>query len=449
LSVNAMGLHLPGDWGAIGSQRVLPPHPSGERHREDLIVVPSDAALTRPFWHRDDPEKDNVFTVSDPKYATRPLAPAPVTAIVTYTFDNLPGEISAVATTAPGNRRALAVEPAFSLAFDTATRVVLLAQVKNFSVEVAAEKFSDGASTGTLHVAAPPNWKAEVAQPELHFKNTHSEQSVTVNVSGDSSAEGTYELRASLDSGGRTYNEGFTEITRDDLDRFFYFHPAVERISIVDVKLPEKLRVCYVPGAGDEVADTLDQLGMNIKRLPAEEISADNLKNCDSVVLGIRAYDTQPALKDRNKLLLDFVQNGGTMLVQNNFSTDDFNAGHFTPYDAQLSRQRVSDETAPVEVKDANSPILHFPNQISEKDFNGWVQERGVNFMSTWGKEFQPLLCSHDPGEQPLCGGLLTARYGKGLYIYTGYSFFRQLPAGVPGAIRLFVNLVSAGHEPR
>jgi hypothetical protein len=186
-----------------------------------------------------------------------------------------------------------------------------------------------------------------------------------------------------------------------------------------------------------------------VKDVPAENISADTLKNCDTVVLGIRAYDTQPALKDRNKLLLDFVQNGGTLLVQNNFSTDDFNSGHFTPYDAQLGRQRVSDETAPVEIKDASSPILRFPNQIAEKDFNGWVQERGVNFMSSWGKEFQPLVCSHDPGEQPLCGGLLTARYGKGLYIYTGYTFFRQLPAGVPGAIRLFVNLVSAGHEPR
>jgi LmbE family N-acetylglucosaminyl deacetylase len=411
------------------------------------VPVPSDAALTRPYWHRDDPEKDSVFTVGETKYATLPLPPASVKANVTYTLDGLPGEISAIATGAP--RRALAVEPAFSLGFSSATRVVPLAQAKNFSVEVEAEKFSDGDSTGTLHLTAPPNWKANVAQPELHFKNAHSEQSVTVNVSGDSSAEGTYELRASLDSGGHTYNEGFTEVTRDDLDRFFYFHPAVERISIVDVKLPEKLRVCYVQGAGDEVENTLNQLGMSVKDLPADQISADTLKKCDTVVLGIRAYDTQPALKDRNKLLLDFVQNGGTLLVQNNFSTDDFNSGHFTPYDAQLGRQRVSDETAPVEIKDASSPILRFPNQIAEKDFNGWVQERGVNFMSSWGKEFQPLVCSHDPGEQPLCGGLLTARYGKGLYIYTGYTFFRQLPAGVPGAIRLFVNLVSAGHEPR
>jgi LmbE family N-acetylglucosaminyl deacetylase len=447
LRIENVRLEIPSGWTATKLDSKGFSKPDGPT--DFSVRVPQDAALTRPFWHRDDPEKDSVFTLAQPQYATLPLPPAPLKATVTYTLAGLPGEITTVATTAPGNRRALAVEPAFSLTFSSATRVVPLTQAKSFTVELAAEKFSDGDSSGTLHVTAPPNWKAEVAQPELHFRNPNSEQSVTVNVFGDSSAEGIYELHASLDSGGRTYSEGFTEITRDDLNRFFYFHPASERISIVDVKLPEKLRVCYVQGAGDEVENTLNQLGMNVKNLPAENISADTLKSCDTVVLGIRAYDTQPALKDKNKPLLDWVQSGGTMLVQNNFSTDDFNAGHFTPFDAQLGRQRVSDETAPVEIKDANSTILHFPNQIAEKDFNGWVQERGVNFMSSWGKEFQPLLCSHDPGEQPLCGGLLTARYGKGLYIYTGYTFFRQLPAGVPGAIRLFVNLVSAGHEPR
>jgi LmbE family N-acetylglucosaminyl deacetylase len=455
MKIEDFQLEVPGGWGLQREQLGLASKSGQHQAKFFTVSVPQDAVLTRPFWRRDDPEKENVFTLTQPQYATLPLPPAPITAKVEYTLDALHGEITAVVTTAPDNRRALTVEPAFSVAFSSATRVVPLAQAHNFSVGIEVETFFDGTSktatvgTGTLHITTPPNWKAEVAQPELQFKNAHTEQSVQASISGDSSTEGFYELRVSLDAGGRTYNEGFTEITRDDLDRFFYFHPAAERISIVDVKLPERLRVCYVPGAGDEVADTLDQLGMNVKRLPAENVSADTLKDCDTVVLGIRAYDTQPALKERNKLLLDFVDDGGTMLVQNNFSTDDFNAGHFTPYDAQLSRQRVSDEAAPVEIKDASSPILHFPNQIAEQDFNGWVQERGVNFMSSWGKEFQPLLCSHDPGEQPLCGGLLTARYGKGLYIYTGYSFFRQLPAGVPGAIRLFVNLVSAGHEPR
>jgi hypothetical protein len=133
------------------------------------------------------------------------------------------------------------------------------------------------------------------------------------------------------------------------------------------------------------------------------------------------------------------------MIVQNNNSVGDFNSGRFTPYDAELSRARVSVEEAPVTILAPDDPIFHYPNEISQKDFDGWVQERGLYFMDKWDDHFKPLLSCHDPGEQDQKGGLLMAKYGEGTYIYTGYAFFRQLPAGVPGAIRLFVNLVSAG----
>jgi LmbE family N-acetylglucosaminyl deacetylase len=438
LKIVDVDLQLPSGWNSKKLDRKFASKSAGYRRSDFTVNVPAEAELTRPFWHRDDP--------SQSAYATLPLPPPPIKATVIYSLQGLPGEITAVATTAPGKRRALAVEPAFSLAFASSTRVVPITQAQHFTFDLATTKYSDGAADGTIDITLPKGWTAEVSNPKLHWTNAQPQQSVTVSASADSSEEGTYELRASLSAAGRTYSEGFTEVARDDLDHFFYFHPAVERVSIVDVKLPKVLRLCYVPGAGDDVAGVLNQLGMNVKQLPAGNISAENLKNCDTVILGIRAYDTQTALRDKNKLLLDFVHDGGTLLVQNNFSVEDFNGAHLTPFDAQLGRQRVSDETAAVTVQDANSPLLHFPNQIAEKDFNGWVQERGVNFMSTWSKDFHPLLCSHDPGEQPLCGGLLTAQYGKGTYIYTGYSFFRQLPAGVPGAIRLFVNLVSAGH---
>jgi len=132
--------------------------------------------------------------------------------------------------------------------------------------------------------------------------------------------------------------------------------------------------------------------------------------------------------------------------VQYNAATGDFNSGHFTPYPAQLTRTRVSVEQAPVDILAPDDSIFQSPNQITQKDFNGWVQERGLYFMSDWDSHFKPLLASHDPGEAPQEGGLLRARYGKGTYIYTGYAFFRQLPAGVPGAIRLYANLLNAGH---
>jgi hypothetical protein len=143
---------------------------------------------------------------------------------------------------------------------------------------------------------------------------------------------------------------------------------------------------------------------------------------------------------------LEYVKNGGTLIVQNNQQAQQFNEGNYTPYPAQLSRERVSVEIAPVEILEPDDPLFTSPNRITNADFDGWIQERGVNFMIQWDPKYTPLLGANDPGENPLRGGMLRAQYGKGIYVYTGYAFFRQLPAGVPGAIRLYVNLLNLGH---
>jgi hypothetical protein len=178
--------------------------------------------------------------------------------------------------------------------------------------------------------------------------------------------------------------------------------------------------------------------------IPAEKLATEDLKPYGTIVLGIRAYDTQKDVAANNIKLLDYVSAGGTLIAQYNTGVSDFNTGHFTPYPAQLSRARVSVEDAPVEILAPDDRVFHSPNQITDHDFDGWVQERGLYFMDQWDSNFKPLLACHDPGEQPQKGGWLKAGYGKGTYIYTGYAFFRQLPAGVPGAIRLYVNLLSA-----
>ena len=148
-----------------------------------------------------------------------------------------------------------------------------------------------------------------------------------------------------------------------------------------------------------------------------------------------------------NKKLLDFVSAGGTLLAQYETDIGNFNSGSFTPYPASLGRGRVSVEEAAVQILAPDNRIFHYPNEITAHDFDGWVQERGLYFLDTWDAKFTPLLASHDPGESDLKGGLVVAPYAKGTYIYTGYAFFRQLPAGVPGALRLYVNLLAAGHE--
>jgi hypothetical protein len=185
---------------------------------------------------------------------------------------------------------------------------------------------------------------------------------------------------------------------------------------------------------------------MDVTVIEAGKLATTDLAQYGSIVLGIRAYDTQKDLAANNQKLLGWVSAGGTLIVQYNTSVGDFNDGKFTPYPATLSRARVSVEEAPVEILAPEDSIFTSPNQITQKDFDGWVQERGLYFMDQWDDRFKPLLSTHDPGESAQKGGLLRAQYGKGTYIYTGYAFFRQLPAGVPGAIRLYVNLLYAGH---
>ena len=202
-------------------------------------------------------------------------------------------------------------------------------------------------------------------------------------------------------------------------------------------------------GAGDEIPAALRHLGIDLQMLNANDLAKTDLSQFSTLVLGIRAYDTQKEVTTNNKKLLDYVFAGGTLIVQYNAGVGDFNSGRFTPYPAQLSRARVSVEEAPVEILAPQDGIFHYPNEITQQDFDGWVQERGLYFMDSWDSRFLALMATQDAGETAQKGGMLRASYGKGTYIYTGYAFFRQLPAGVPGAVRLFVNLLSAGHEPQ
>jgi hypothetical protein len=188
---------------------------------------------------------------------------------------------------------------------------------------------------------------------------------------------------------------------------------------------------------------------MHVEMISPADLAGGDLARFHTIVLGIRAYDVRTDVRAHNRRLLQYVENGGTLLVQYNASVNAFNEGHYTPYPATLSRERVTLEDAPVKVLDPANPIFRSPNPIAARDFRGWVQERGLYFMSEWDPHFKPLLACSDPGEPAREGGLLAARYGKGLYLYTGYAFFRQVPAGVPGAIRLLVNLLSAGSSSR
>jgi len=471
LDVDAPDLGEAGNWikkSDAGEATVAP----GQSYFANFALkVPDDAEVTRPYWHRDNPESDALNTVDEERYLTLPLPPPPLRVHLRYEtiqkgrgrHSPLPdvvqklgpkkvapsGEMTATVLVpfldeaGKPRKTSLAVAPAFSLNLEPGEQVLPVEDGKEISANIRVSSALTGAPGGTLRLELPSGWKAEPPQLAVSPLKRGDKQDFVFKILPGSLKEGRTEVRAVLDAGGNKYTESYTLVTREDLGAAYYYQPAIQRVSIVDVKVPKNLKVGYIMGAGDEIPTVLQQIGMNVTLIPAEKLATEDLSKYQTIVLGIRAYDTQKDVIANNKRLLEFVEAGGRVVVQYNASASDFNSGKFAPYPLTLSRARVSVEEAPVKILDQSNRMFHSPNEITQKDFEGWVQERGLYFASQWDPKFTPLLEMRDPGEGEQKGGLLVAQYGKGTYIYTGLAFFRQLPAGVPGAVRLFVNLVS------
>ena len=420
----------------------------------DFRITPcAKAGYTRPYWHRHDPERDALNTIDEPQYQTLPFPPPPFHVRVEYLYKGLAGSIEApvmVRFKQPDGSEGehpLAIGPKFSIALSPSNSVIPSDKVGSTRVKTTArDQGNDSQAQIALNV--PNGWRADPSHETVKIPKDESKDA-SFQVFPSKLEEGETHIRAELTSEEKAYGEEYTVVTREDLGAFYYYQPAVQRVSIVDVKVPKDLSIGYIMGAGDDIPTVLEQIGINVTMILADKLANEDLSKYQTIVLGIRAYDTQKGVIDNNKRLLDFVKDGGRLVVQYNTMGSfgvpiDFNSGKYTPYPTTLSRARVSVEEAPVKILDPANPIFHSPNEISQKDFDGWVQERGLYFMSQWDSNFTPLLESHDPGEGEQKGGLLVAHYGKGTYIYTGYAFFRQLPAGVPGAVRLFVNLVGS-----
>ena len=443
-------LDLPTGWHA----EELRPEKTGESGQVTRFRVTAgkNAQYTRPYWHRNDPETDALNTIDVPQDVTLPFPPPPVRAHAIYILAGSQGVVRAVATvrfkdsSGETAERSLAVAPAFSVMVEPGEQIIPASSSAASTVRVAISSNLPGTAKGMLRIEAPAGWRVEPAGLPLEFREPGEKRESEFRLLPPGLQEGRAAVRAIFESDGKSYREGYSVVTRNDLDTFYYYQPAVQRVSIVDVRLPKGLKVGYIMGAGDDIPTVLKQIGMDVSLIAAEDLKTTDLAPYGTIVLGIRAYDTQKDLAANNQKLLDWVSGGGTLLVQYNTGVADFNKNKLTPYPAQLSRARVTVEDSPVDILAPQDSVFTSPNQITQNDFEGWVQERGLYFMDRWDDHFQPLLACHDPGEAAQRGGLLRAQFGKGTYIYTGYAFFRQLPAGVPGAIRLFVNLLNAGH---
>jgi LmbE family N-acetylglucosaminyl deacetylase len=239
------------------------------------------------------------------------------------------------------------------------------------------------------------------------------------------------------------WDRSLTLIDYPHIDPIPFYEDASIRVEEFPVRIDRERRIGYVMGSGDEVPEAIRQLGPEVELLDPERVEAGDYEGLDVIVLGVRAYEVRDDLRASNARLLEWVRGGGTLLVQ--YNKYEFEEGGFAPYDVTMARPhgRVTDERAPVTRLHPDAPVLDDPNRITDADFEGWIQERGLYFFHTWADPFVPVLAMSDPGEEPLHGSLLVAPLGEGLYMYTGLAFFRQLPAGVPGAYRLFANLLS------
>jgi LmbE family N-acetylglucosaminyl deacetylase len=297
---------------------------------------------------------------------------------------------------------------------------------------------------GFVSLQVPKNWS--ISPKQLPFSIAQKGDSRTVDFMVTPPAkqsEGVLKSIATID--GKPFDKELIEINYNHIPKQTVLATSEAKIVRLDIQKNGSY-IGYIAGAGDVIPESLRQIGYNVITINPEEINGENLHKFDAVVLGIRAYNTVDALKFKQKFLLDYVEKGGNMIVQyNTAGRSGVNVG--APFELTISSDRVTDETAKVTVLATNHSLMNFPNKIEASDFEGWVQERGLYFPRTWGKEFTPILSMNDEGETAKKGSLLVAKYGEGYYIYTGLSFFRELPAGVSGAYKIFANMLSIGKE--
>lgn len=295
---------------------------------------------------------------------------------------------------------------------------------------------------GTIRMEHPDNWSVYPERQKVSIQNKGEEQTIVFTVfPPKNQSEGV--LKPIVEVNQNSYNKTQIDIDYEHIPFQTVLLPSEAKVVRLDIKKKGE-NIAYIEGAGDVVPESLQQIGYKVVIIKPEDITAETLNRFDAVVIGIRAYNTVETLKYKQQLLFDFVKNGGNMIVQYNTSHL-LKIDNIAPFDLQLSRDRVTDENAEVRFLNPDHPILNVPNKITSQDFNGWTQERGLYFPDKWANEFTPVLSMNDKGETPKNGSLLVAKHGKGYYIYTGLSFFREFPEGVSGAYRLFANMLSIG----
>jgi hypothetical protein len=410
------------------------------------VRVPDDAAPSEPYFTRPNTEQP-YYDISNEAWRERSFAPYPLAAWAELTFDGVPIRLGQVVQTLArvtgvgGVYEPLVVTPAIGLRVQPEARILPLdGSPLPVSVTVHAERAADG----TVDLKLPQGWRSEPALREFHLKSAGDSEPLVFSVTpaGDVAARA-YSIRAVAIADRKDYSTGWQSIGYPGLRPYNQYKPAELRTRNVEVKIAPGLRVGYVMGTGDLVPEAIEALGITPHLLTDTDLTSGDLSQWNVLVIGIRAYSARPELAALQPRLNDFVERGGTLIVQYQSAT--FPA----PLPLAMGRfpERVVDEQAPVKLLDPANPLLTRPNPITSADFDGWFEERGHGFLEHWDPGYTALTETADPGQDPQRGGLLIAHRGKGTYIYVAYALYRQFPELVPGAYRLLANLLSAGEQ--
>ena len=416
------------------------------------VAVPEDADYTQPPWLALEPT-GTTYRYADASRIGRADKPPALEATVVVRVEGRELRFTKPVVyrwvdPARGERaRSLEIVPPVAVAFTRETRIFADSEPSAAPVVLTSNVAS---AKGTLRIQAPAGWTVEPSSLPVELTGKGREATIEVRVTPPADAS-SGELRAELElDGGRKVSTGMRAIAYEHIPIQMIYPEAKLRVERINVRLLST-KIGYVMGAGDSVPEALRELGASVTLLGPAELAAGDLTQYDAIVAGVRALNTRDDLLAAEQRIHAYIEQGGVFVVQyNTFERrgPTPTLGPFPLEPATMTRDRIDrivDEAAPVRFLDPEHPLLTTPNRISQADFDGWVQERGLYFMGKWDERYQPALESADEGQPPQAGSLLMARHGKGVYVFTGLSFFRQLPAGVPGAYRLFANIVSAG----
>jgi LmbE family N-acetylglucosaminyl deacetylase len=414
------------------------------------VTVPRDAAYTRPYFTRPSPQQP-YYDVADARLLNLPFAPYPLAGWAEFDYSGVPLRIGQVVQTVHREHgygtlfQPLVVTPQIAVNLGMHAGIVPLGTAA-FPLTVTVKNYQPDAADGALRLTLPAGWSAEPATQSFHL-GPNQAVPATFTIHPDGLGAQSYEIKAVAQSGNSGFSEGVETVGYPGLRPYFLYRGASYEARGVDVKVAPGLSVGYVMGTGDEVPQALEQLGIHAHLLSAVDLANSNLEQYGAIIIGIRAYSNRPDLAANNARLLQYVKQGGVVIVQYQSPEYDHNYAPY-PYTLSGNAEKVVEETDPVTFTDAAHPLLQWPNKITPADFDGWVEERGHGFMQSWDTHYAALTQTADPDQDPQHGGLLYARYGKGVYIYAAYALYRQFPAAVPGAYRILANLVSVGKNP-